>query len=114
MVLHCRYISAMGYGFEGYAQAEFKGISYSCAGGLAPSIVAFLPTFLPNTPQISLASNLVQNPGANCVVNLGSILDYFELFRPLWMVTVILIGYLGFFHIITYLGFLWLTKKEKR
>jgi hypothetical protein len=106
----------MGYAFEGYAQAEFKGISYDCSGGLAPSITAYLPTFLPNTPQINnpIVLRTIQSPGANCRVDLGSILGYFELFRPFWMVTVILIGYLFFFHIATYLGFLWLTKKEKR
>ncbi|WIA12817.1 hypothetical protein OEZ85_006447 [Tetradesmus obliquus] len=111
-----RYISAMGYAFEGYAQAEFKGIKYSCAGGLAPSITAYLPIFLPNTPILrgTLVTGQLANPGADCVVELGSILEYFELFRPLWMIVVILVGYLLFFHIVTYLGFLWLTKKEKR
>lgn len=42
----------MGYAFDGYAQAEFTGVSYSCNSGLAPSIVGFLPKFLPNTPII--------------------------------------------------------------
>lgn len=106
----------MGYGFAGYAQAEFSGVSYSCAGGLAPSIMAYLPAFLPNTPQISSPFVLrqIQDPGADCVVNLDSILGYFQLFRPYWMTAVILLGYLGVVHVATYLGFLWLTKKERR
>lgn len=106
----------MGYTFEGYTRAEFLGVTYSCAGGLAPSIIAYIPTFLPNTPRINspLVQTALKNPGPDCVVNLDSILDYFQLFRPFWMVTVILIGYLGFFHILTYFGFIWLTKKEKR
>ncbi len=106
----------MGYAFEGYSRAEFRGVAYDCSGGLAPSILAYLPVFLPNTPQITSPFVLQQisNPGPNCRVDLGSILDYFELYRPFWEVTVILLGYLGFFHILTYLGFLWLTKKEKR
>eukprot|EP00878_Enallax_costatus_P000100 GHUV01000134.1.p1 GENE.GHUV01000134.1~~GHUV01000134.1.p1 ORF type:complete len:870 (+),score=236.10 GHUV01000134.1:1054-3663(+) len=111
-----RYLSAMGYAFEGYSRAEFLGVTYSCAGGLAPSIIAYIPTFLPNTSQINspLVQNALKNPGSNCTVRLDSILDYFQLFRPFWMVSVILIGYLGFFHVLTYFGFIWLTKKEKR
>jgi ABC-type multidrug transport system ATPase subunit len=111
-----RYISAMGFGFEGYARAEFLGVTYSCAGGLAPTIIAYIPTFLPNTAQINspIVRNALTNPGKDCTVRLDSILDYFELFRPFWMVVVILLGYLGFFHIVTYIGFLYLTKKEKR
>lgn len=111
-----RYISAMGYGFEGYTRAEFRGVTYSCAGGLAPTIIAYIPSFLPNTTQINspIVRNALSNPGPDCTVRLDSILDYFELFRPFWEVVVILLAYLGFFHIITYLGFLWLTKKEKR
>ncbi|KAF8067234.1 ctr9 [Scenedesmus sp. PABB004] len=87
-----RYISAMGFAFDGYAQAEFGGVSYSCAGGLAPSIVAFLPEFLPNTPAITspLVLNQVNNPGPTCRVELGSILSYFDLFRPFWQTVVIL------------------------
>lgn len=107
----------MGYGFEGYAQAEFRDLYYNCSGGIAPDLLGFLPTFLPNTPI--LRGNTINNQLTNaspggCVVDLNSILDYFQLMRPFWMIAVILIGYLLFFHVVTYLGFLWLTKKEKR
>src|SRR5512135_2294898 len=88
----CRYLSAMGFAFDGYAQAEFTGVTYSCASGLAPSIVGFLPKFLPNTPIIrspAAASQLAGTEG--CVVHLDSILAYFSLFRPFWMTCVILV-----------------------
>lgn len=106
----------MGYAFDGYAQAEFTGVTYSCSGGLAPSIVGFLPKFLPNTPIIRspAAMNQLQGSSGDCVVQLDSILGYFNLFRPFWMTTVILVGYLGVLHVATFLGQLHLTKKERR
>jgi hypothetical protein len=105
----------MGFAFDGYAQAEFTGVTYSCASGLAPSIVGFLPKFLPNTPIIRSPAAASQLAGAEgCVVQLDSILAYFSLFRPLWMTCVILVGYLGVLHIATFLGQLQLTKKERR
>lgn len=111
-----RYISAMGFAFDGYAQAEFTGVTYSCANGLAPSIVGFLPEFLPNTPIISTPTALRQitQPGAACVVHLDSILGYFSLYRPFWMTAVILFGYLGVLHLATFGGLMQLTKKERR
>jgi hypothetical protein len=106
----------MGYAFDGYAQAEFTGVTYSCSGGLAPSIVGFLPKFLPNTPIIRspAAMNQLQGSSGDCVVQLDSILNYFNLFRPFWMTCVILVGYLGVLHVATFLGQLQLTKKERR
>lgn len=105
----------MGFAFDGYAQAEFTGVSYSCASGLAPSITGFLPKFLPNTPIIRSPTAAAQLQGAEgCVVHLDSILGYFGLFRPFWMTCVILVGYLGVLHIATFLGQLQLTKKERR
>lgn len=106
----------MGYAFDGYAQAEFTGVSYSCADGLAPSIAGFLPEFLPNTPIIRspTAVRQISTPGPGCVVTLDSILDYFNLHRPFWQTSVILLGYLGVLHVATFIGQLQLTKQEKR
>jgi len=111
-----RYISAMGYAFDGYAQAEFTDVTYSCANGLAPSIVDYLPEFLPNTPVIKTpaAMRQITNPGPSCVVHLDSILSYFSLYRPFWMTTVVLFGYLGVLHLATFGGLMQLTKKERR
>lgn len=116
LLLLCRYLSAMGYAFDGYAQAEFSGFAYSCASGLAPSISGFLPQFLPNTPILRSPASLrmIEAPGAGCVVQLDSILTYFNLSRPFWMTCVILLGYLGVLHIATFIGLMQLTKKEKR
>lgn len=63
----------MGFAFEGYTTAEFRGAAYSCAGGLSADVVAYLPTFLPNTPSLNTpyVLNALSNPGADCVVNLG-------------------------------------------
>ena len=106
----------MGYAFDGYAQAEFKGLTYSCADGLAPSIVGFLPEFLPNTPAIRgpQATRLLSNSGPNCVIQLDAILSYFDLYRPFWITTVILLVYLGVLHLATFGGLLMLSRKEKR
>jgi hypothetical protein len=111
-----RYVSAMGYAFEGYARAEFGGVGYSCAGGLAPSLMELLPRFFPNTPLLSSPALLAQvgSPSPGCVVDLDSLLTYFGLSRPFWLTAVILLGYLGVFHVATYGGFLLLTRKEKR
>ncbi|GBF87651.1 ABC transporter G family [Raphidocelis subcapitata] len=111
-----RYISAMGFAFEGYSIAEFVGGSYSCAGGLASDILGYLPTFLPNTPAVSspLVRGVLTNPGPDCVIDLGSILTYFGIAKPLWLVFVILIGYLAVLHVATYFAYLGLARKERR
>jgi hypothetical protein len=106
----------MGYAFDGYGQAEFSNIAYSCANGLAPSIVGFLPQFLPNTPAISspLVTRTITAPGPSCIVDLDSIIAYFNLFRPFWQTCVILAAYLIILHLATFGGLLQLTKKERR
>jgi hypothetical protein len=106
----------MGYAFDGYGQAEFAGVAYSCANGLAPSIAGFLPEFLPNTPAIRtpLVSRAINNPGADCTVDMDTVLAYFSLFRPFWQTCVILVAYLVILHLATFGGLLQLTKKERR
>jgi hypothetical protein len=42
----------MAYAFEGFATAEFKGGTYSCAGGLPSDVIGYLPSFLPNTTTL--------------------------------------------------------------
>ena len=42
----------MAYAFEGYACAEFRGGTYSCAGGLPADVIGYLPAFLPNTTSL--------------------------------------------------------------
>lgn len=112
-----RYLSAMGFAFDGYAQAEFSGVTYSCSGGLAPSITGFLPEFLPNTPILrsdTAARQISGTPGAGCVVELDSILNYFDLHRKFGVTVAILFVYLAVLHLATFLGQLHLTKQEKR
>jgi hypothetical protein len=46
----------MAYAFEGYATAEFKGGSYSCAGGLPLDVIGYLPSFLPNTTSLQVGT----------------------------------------------------------
>jgi len=64
----------MGFAFEGYATAEFKGGVYSCAGGLAVDVVGFLPSFLPNTTSITspFVRNALLSPGEGCIIDLGA------------------------------------------
>jgi hypothetical protein len=63
----------MAFAFEGYATAEFSGSNFSCAGGLAPDLTAYIPALLPNTTVIAspIVRNVLTNPGPDCVVNLG-------------------------------------------
>lgn len=106
----------MGFAFDGYGQAEFSGVTYSCGSGLAPSIVSVLPDFLPNTPIIrsDRAISMFQNPSPDCTITLNVILDYFSLHRPFWATCVILVGYLAVLHAATFGGLMHLAKKEKR
>jgi len=110
-----RYLSTLGYAFDGYAQAEFGGVSYSCAGGLSPYMSSYLPTYLPNLlPVVRSQMGTMNQARPDCTIDLGKILDYFGLHRRFWVTCVILVGYLGVLHIATYLGLLMLTKKERR
>jgi hypothetical protein len=63
----------MGFAFEGFAIAEFAGGAYSCAEGLAPDIVGYLPAFLPNTTAIAapFVRDALLHPGEGCVIDLG-------------------------------------------
>jgi hypothetical protein len=64
----------MAFAFEGYATAEFSGSTFSCAGGLAPDLTAYIPALLPNTTVVAspIVRNVLTNPGPDCVVNLGA------------------------------------------
>ncbi|KAI8467922.1 MAG: hypothetical protein J3K34DRAFT_523385 [Monoraphidium minutum] len=111
-----RYISAMAFAFEGFTTAEFKGGSYSCAGGLPADVIGYLPSFLPNTTslQTPLVTRTLTSPGEGCVINLGAVLDYFNIFKPIWMIVVILAGYLGVLHLLTFGAYLLVGRKERR
>eukprot|EP00877_Chromochloris_zofingiensis_P013185 jgi/Chrzof1/811/Cz01g29200.t1 len=136
-----KYISAMGYGFEGYTRAEFEDVTYPCSipGLFNNTMFDYLPLLLPNAnvtytgqgfnttvPLADLRTNplyatilsdqlqIQAEANPNCIVNLGAIVTYFQLFRPMWTTFVILIGYLGVVHVLTYLGLLNLTRKERR
>lgn len=63
----------MAFAFEGYTTAEFAGDTFSCAGGLAPDLTAYIPALLPNTTVIAspIVRNVLTNPGPDCVVDLG-------------------------------------------
>lgn len=68
-----RYISAMAYAFEGYATAEFKGGSYSCANGLPTDVIGYLPSFLPNTTALQVRSRaLASTPAPRAMTAGGS------------------------------------------
>jgi hypothetical protein len=44
----------------------------------------------------------------------GSILDYFNLFKPIWLTVVILAGYLLVMHALTFGAYLLVGRKERR
>lgn len=84
---------------------------------LSPFLLLFpLLATLTCSPQrrSPAAMQQLQGSGGDCVVHLDSILNYFALFRPFWMTCVILVGYLGVLHVMTFIGQLHLTKKERR
>lgn len=111
-----RWVSAMGYAFDGFATAEFAGASYGCADGLAPDVVGFLPALLPNTAAVAspLVRDALLSPGADCAVDLDAVLAYFGAGRPLWATALILLAYLLVCHGLTFGAYVRLARREAR
>jgi hypothetical protein len=106
----------MGYAFAGYSQLEFNGLSVSCQSGLSNTVVDTLPRYLPTVTLLrsDFVINTLKRPGADCEIQLSTITQYFGVSYTLWQVIVILLGYLLVVHLATFLGLLWLAKKERR
>lgn len=111
-----RWVSALGYSFEGYVTAEFRGASVSCAGGLPAEVVAALPALLPNTAAVGSPAvrNALLRPGASCAIDLDEVLAYFSASRPPAAVVGVLCAYLAGLHGLTLLAYRRLAAREAR
>jgi hypothetical protein len=99
-----RWLSAMGYSFDGLAQLELRGALYDCSGGLPESVISLLPGLLPNTTLVTspLVTGQLAQPGEGCVADTSAVLAFLGLSRPIASTAAILLGYLLVVHLATY------------
>ncbi|KAG1673764.1 hypothetical protein FOA52_002333 [Chlamydomonas sp. UWO 241] len=99
-----RWLSAMGYTFDGLAQLELMGALYNCSGGAPNAVIDLLPALLPNTTLVTspLVTGQLSQPGAGCVADTSAVLEFLGLSRPIAVTTGILLGYLIIVHLATY------------
>ncbi|GIL43410.1 hypothetical protein Vafri_1186 [Volvox africanus] len=109
-----RWFSVMMWTFQGMAAAEYRNQFYSCASGFGTPVLATLPSYLPGNPAVSFAPRILGDPGPNCAINTNKILIYFGMTEPFWRLAVILAGYLGMLHIITYAALRLTAGRERR
>ncbi|GMH36516.1 hypothetical protein BSKO_04384 [Bryopsis sp. KO-2023] len=114
-----QWFSAMGYTFNGAIRLEFDNQNYTCADGLGnvpqeEVQATLLKAFPESGTAISLASSFLENPGEDCVFAGNAILDYFNAWIPYGGTVAILLSYLLILHILTFLGLVFLAKKDKR
>lgn len=113
---HLRWLSAMYYAFEGSSTAQYKNGTFSCGSGFGSNTIEYLPRMLPNTGalQLPFVQNIMRNPGPDCAVDTDKVLEYFNVTLPSWQVAVILLGYLLLMHLLTFLAFVVVARKERR
>ncbi|GBF91998.1 ABC transporter G family [Raphidocelis subcapitata] len=112
-----RWLSALNYAYPLYVDAEFRGASFPCSGGLVkPGTAATLSSLLPATPALRsgalTAALTARAPG--CVAAGDAVLDYFGVTLPVWAYFLALIAYLAAAHVATYCGLLLLARRERR
>lgn len=114
-----RWVSAMGYTWNGITKIEFENRNFTCADGvgvLIPDLQAAVTEGLPNLDggQASIFTNIVSDPDPDCVLNTNRILNFFDIDTPFWTTMCILLGYLGVLHILTFAGLKLLANKDKK
>jgi len=118
-----QYLSAMAYTFEGLVQLEFSDRTFDCSQGIAflgANSTELLTNIFPNVQESQpavvspLVTGVLEDPGEDCIVNGGTINDFFDLDKPYWLSFGILAGYLGVLHTLTFMGLSYLAKKDKR
>ncbi len=65
-------------------------------------------------PPSPFVLNMLRHPGADCSLDLTTVLVFFGISLTFWKTLVILLGYLGVMHLLTYGGFVLLGAKEQR
>ncbi|KAI8464872.1 MAG: P-loop containing nucleoside triphosphate hydrolase protein [Monoraphidium minutum] len=113
---YLRYVSATYYSFEAVTQIEFAGVNLSCRQGFSQTEMAFVLGAFPNTSnsQKNQVNLFLGQPNPNCVMDTNSIIRYFQFGRPFWMSVVILLGYLGVCHLLTFGAMLVAARRERR
>jgi len=111
-----RWVSAMGYAFDGLAQLELSGDMYNCSSGAPGGVVQLLPQLLPNTTLLSsqLVTQQLQEPGQDCVADTDAVLQYLGHARPIGMTIGILLGYLGVLHVATLAALVYITRRAEQ
>lgn len=115
-VTHLRWLSALYYAFEGIMVTEFRGMRYTCNGGLGDSGIKALRNLLPGNKFLNMpvVVNGLKNPGTDCVANADAVLDYYGFSRPFGHTFGILFSYLIICHIGTYVSMLFVARRERR
>ncbi|GLC35968.1 hypothetical protein PLESTB_000524500 [Pleodorina starrii] len=109
-----RWFSVMMWTFQGMASAEYRDQYYSCSGGFGTSVLSSLAAYLPGTRAVGFASTILGTPDPDCAVSTNKILDYFGMDQPFWRLAVILVGYLGVLHVITFAALRLTAGRERR
>jgi hypothetical protein len=115
-ITYLRYLSATHFSFEAASINEFGSMYLSCSNGLSPTEIAFLLGAFPNAAdsQRNQMRMFFGRSDPNCVLDTNSIINYFNFSRPFWMSAVILLGYLGVCHVLTFIAMLVAARRERR
>ena len=118
---YLRYLSAVFFGFKAVAANEFEGVLLACTGeGTTDgsSISQWMGAALPNTSNAqrrqleALFARYAKDGG--CVLDPSSTLDHYNLNRPYWLNSGILLIYLVVLHFITFGCMLLTVRRERR
>jgi hypothetical protein len=115
-MLLCRWLSALGYATNTLVKYEFSGVTYSCAEGTSASTVSLIQQLLPSTAllQTTLFNNTMTNPGPECLIDPSALVEYFGAEWPAWINLLALGVYLLVLHCATFLGLIFLARRERR
>jgi ATP-binding cassette subfamily G (WHITE) protein 2 len=114
-----KWVSAMGYTWNGITKIEFQNRNFTCsegAGILIPDLQGAINEGLPNLDrgQAAVFTNVVSDPDPDCVLNTNRLLDFFDIDTPFWTTMLILLGYLGILHLLTFAGLKLLAVRDKK
>lgn len=114
-----RWLSAMGYVYDGTVQAEFGGgRGLDCSGALA-SVAndSWLPRLLPGNELLSspfVRSQIAASAKEGCVTDASLIPEFFGAARPFGETVGILLAYLAAAHALTFAALTALTARRER
>lgn len=111
-----KWLSAAYYAFEALSVVEFEGLRVSCAGGMDIGNLGFLKELLPNMKLLRsrAAAAALERPSADCVLDAGPVLAYFDFGRGFAASAAILVCYWLLAHAATFAALKVVARKEKR